>query len=297
MGKSMSGKTSMRSIIFANYLARETARLGPTFGIENAEVVFLGNLSLTLWDCGGQEDFFQQYLDTQRVHIFKNVEVLIYVFDVSVADRKEDTDNFKECLDAIRENSENAKIFCLIHKMDVVSKEDKTRVLAERTRELKDMAGSLNLRCFGTSIWDETLYKAWSSIVYSLVPNVDRLESHLNKFCKLVMADEVVLFEKATFLVISHATHKEHSDAHRYEKISNIVKQFKLSCSKAAPQPGFQAMEVRNRNFNSVIELFTENTYIMVIITEPQMQSAAVQMSIQGARPHFEKLVQQSVGR
>ena len=30
MGKSGSGKTSMRSIIFANYIARDTRRLGPT---------------------------------------------------------------------------------------------------------------------------------------------------------------------------------------------------------------------------------------------------------------------------
>ena len=30
MGKSGAGKTSMRSIIFANYLARDTMRLSPT---------------------------------------------------------------------------------------------------------------------------------------------------------------------------------------------------------------------------------------------------------------------------
>ena len=30
MGKSGSGKTSMRSIIFANYIARDTRRLGAT---------------------------------------------------------------------------------------------------------------------------------------------------------------------------------------------------------------------------------------------------------------------------
>ena len=30
MGKSSSGKTSMRSIIFANYIARDTKRLGAT---------------------------------------------------------------------------------------------------------------------------------------------------------------------------------------------------------------------------------------------------------------------------
>lgn len=32
MGKSGSGKTSMRSIIFANYIARDTRRLGATSG-------------------------------------------------------------------------------------------------------------------------------------------------------------------------------------------------------------------------------------------------------------------------
>jgi Ras-related GTP-binding protein A/B len=36
-----------------------------------------------------------------------------------------------------------------------------------------------------SSIWDETLYKAWSSIVYSLIPNINVLESHLDNFCKV----------------------------------------------------------------------------------------------------------------
>jgi len=33
MGKSGSGKTSMRSIIFANFIARDTRRLGPTMEV------------------------------------------------------------------------------------------------------------------------------------------------------------------------------------------------------------------------------------------------------------------------
>jgi Ras-related GTP-binding protein A/B len=57
--------------------------------------------------------------------------------------------------------------------------------------------------CFGTSIWDETLYRAWSQIVYSLIPNVKLLETQLGDFAGNCGADEVVLFEKATFLVIS----------------------------------------------------------------------------------------------
>lgn len=296
MGKSGSGKTSMRSIIFANYLARDTMRLGPTLGVENSQVRFLGNLVLNLWDCGGQDAFMENYFESQRDQIFRNVEVLIYVFDIESHEREKDMMNFQSCLEAIEQNSKNAHIFCLVHKMDLVHKEeDRARIFQDRKDELMNMAKPLNVDVFGTSIWDETLYKAWSSIVYALVPNVDKLEGQLNKFCTLSQADEVVLFEKATFLVISHATHKEHSDVHRYEKISNIIKQFKLSCSKTQAQ--FKSMEVKNTNFTAFIDVFTTNTYIMIIMTNPNIQPAATNLNIQCARVHFEKFVQQYVGQ
>ena len=75
MGKSGAGKTSMRSIIFANYLARDTMRLGATIDVEHSHVRFLGNLVLNLWDCGGQEAFMENYFESQRDHIFRNVQV------------------------------------------------------------------------------------------------------------------------------------------------------------------------------------------------------------------------------
>ena len=77
MGKSGSGKTSMRSIIFANYIARDTRRLGATIDVELSHVRFLGNLVLNLWDCGGQEAFMESYFVSQRDNIFRNVEVCI----------------------------------------------------------------------------------------------------------------------------------------------------------------------------------------------------------------------------
>jgi hypothetical protein len=38
-------------------------------------VRFLGNLVLNLWDCGGQEAFMENYFESQRDHIFRNVQV------------------------------------------------------------------------------------------------------------------------------------------------------------------------------------------------------------------------------
>ncbi|XP_015364423.1 PREDICTED: ras-related GTP-binding protein A [Diuraphis noxia] len=294
MGKSGSGKTSMRSIIFANYIAKDTSRLGATIDVEHSHVRFLGNLVLNLWDCGGQEAFMENYFVSQRENIFRNVEVLIYVFDVESRDEelKRDLRYYETCLSAIYENSPSAKVFCLIHKMDLLQEDQRDKIFSDRENEIINMSKPVDCSCFKTSIWDETLYRAWSSIVYKLIPNVKELEQSLTLFADLMDGDEVLLFERATFLVISHCQRNLQRDIHRFEKVSNIIKQFKLSCSKVAAQ--FQSMEVRNSNFAAFIDLFTTNTYIMVIMSDPHIPSAATLLNIKNARKHFEKLERSS---
>lgn len=288
MGKSGSGKTSMRSIIFANYIARDTRRLGATIDVEHSHVRFLGNLVLNLWDCGGQEVFMDNYFTSQRENVFRNVEVLIYVFDVESREVEKDMHYYQSCLEAILQYSPDAKIFCLIHKMDLIPEDQRKVIYEKREGELQKRSLPLECTCFRTSIWDETLYKAWSNIVHLLIPNITQLESSLSNFTSILDADEVLLFERATFLVIAHSVRRQHTDVHRFEKISNIVKQFKLSCSKLQAQ--FQSMEVRNSCFAAFIDIFTPNTYVMVIMSDPSIPSAATLVNIRNARKHFEKI-------
>jgi len=292
MGKSGSGKTSMRSIIFANYIARDTRRLGMTVDVEHSHVRFLGDLVLNLWDCGGQEAFMENYFASQKHNIFRNVEVLIYVFDVESRELEKDFHYYQSCLSSICENSRNAKVFCLCHKMDLIAEESRERVFLEREAELRRRSNPIDITCFKTSIWDETLYKAWSSIVVTLIPNVSQLQRRLDDFSRFLGAHEVVLFERATFLVISHTvdtdSESKSTDVHRFEKISNIIKQFKLCCGKSSAQ--FHSMEIRNEMFAAYIDMFTSNTYIMVVMADPKIPSAMTQLNIQSARPHFEQL-------
>jgi Ras-related GTP-binding protein A/B len=288
MGKSGGGKTSMRSIIFANYSAKDTRRLGATMDVEQSYVRFLGNLILNLWDCGGQEAFMECYFAAQKDNIFKNVEVLIYVFDVQSQELDKDLHYYQSCLESILQHSSQAKIFCLVHKMDLIPEDMRDTVFTERQNILTNLSKPLQCLCFRTSIWDETLYKAWSQIVYQLVPNVKGLEKTLTNFADIIDADEILLFEKATFLVISHCTRKPHRDTRRFEKISDIIKQFKLSCSKLTA--AFQSMEVRNSTFACFIELLTPNTYVMVVISDPSISSEVTLMNIRNARKVFEKL-------
>lgn len=90
-----------------------------------------------------------------------------------------DMEQYTSCLEALRENSADAKIFCLMHKMDLIPEDQRDGVFTERVAEVDAVSKPMDVRCYRTSIWDETLYRAWSSIVYSLVPNVSVLEAHL----------------------------------------------------------------------------------------------------------------------
>ena len=134
----------------------------------------------------------ESYFESQRDHIFRNVAVLIYVFDVESRQMKKDIQYFSMCIEALKANSDKSKVFCLVHKMDLVPADVRASVFAKQEGIVRDIVGELDVTCFQTSIWDETLYRAWSQIVYSLIPNVGVLEDKLGVFCGACGADEVL---------------------------------------------------------------------------------------------------------
>jgi len=295
MGKSGAGKTSMKSIIFANFIARDTRKLGPTNEIEHAFVRFLGNLVLHLWDCGGEQAYRESYfIPGQKDTIFRDLEVLIYVFDVESREQDLDLLYYQKCMEAVKDEKDSqqnssAKVFCLIHKMDLIAEQNrKFKFESLKRQALSKTPEGIDVSFFQTSIWDETLYEAWSSLVHQLIPNIEAVESALHMFAELIEAEEVILFEKATFLVISKWERGGQKDEHRFEKISNIIKHFKLSCTKLADN--FSSIEVRNSTFAAFIEQFTSNTYIMVVMSDTNITSTAVLMNIRNAKGVFEKI-------
>ena len=68
------------------------------------------------------------YFTSQRENVFRNVEVLIYVFDVESREVEKDMHYYQSCLEAILQYSPDAKVFCLIHKMDLIP-EDQRKVV------------------------------------------------------------------------------------------------------------------------------------------------------------------------
>ncbi|EPE08498.1 gtp-binding protein gtr1 [Ophiostoma piceae UAMH 11346] len=334
MGKSGSGKSSMRSIIFSSYLARDTRRLGATIDIDLSQVKFLGNLTLNLWDCGGQEAFTENYLSQQRQHVFSNVGVLIYVFDIESRDVERDLATYVSVISALTQYSSGAKVFVLIHKMDLIVAtqreaffEDRVRLVRQKTAEylqavrenargevLSDGGGPLSdgedqqtpgsddieleLTPFATSIWDQSLYKAWASIIHDLVPNLALIETNLGHLGRLVEAEEMLLFERTSFLVVSHWNSVEGAAnpcEDRFERMSNILKSFKSSLARYTGTPRnaeqFKLFELRfGLRFNLFIGKFTTNTYILVVLPPGEARFNAALLNTQIAAKQFEFL-------
>ncbi|TFK30090.1 rraga protein [Coprinopsis marcescibilis] len=304
MGASGSGKTSMRSIIFSNNPASLTARLGATIDVEQNHVRFLGDLILNLWDCGGQDAFMDNYLTTQRATIFQKVGVMIYVFDVESREMNKDLEYYRDCLEGLRQFSPEAAVFLLVHKIDLV-RQSKRETFDKKRQELIENSAGTAIEVFGTSIYDESLYKAWSNIVHTLIPNANVLAKHLSTFAQACSATEVVLFERTTFLVIATSSStfsgtqsgllvdtddgsQGSMEPTRYERTSELIKSFKHSCARVRGE--FHSLEMELWDFTAVLDEMTRNTYVLVVVHDPTIETAAVKLNIRMARKKFEEL-------
>jgi len=294
MGASGSGKTSMRSLIFSNNPASLTTRFGATIDVEQNHVRFLGDLVLNLWDCGGQDSFMDSYLSTQRSTIFQHVAVLIYVFDVETREALKDLDYYRDCMEGLKKYSAEAKVFLLVHKMDLV-RENAGDVLAKKRGQLEQESGDMPVTVFGTSIYNESLYRAWSRIVHSLIPNANILSKHLLTLAQACSATEVVLFERTTFLVVATSSEADEEgedgdelDGIRYERTSELIKAFKHSCARAREE--FHSVEMELAEFTAVLDELTRNTYVLIIVHNPTIETAALKMNIRLVRNKFEEL-------
>lgn len=264
-------------------------------------------MTLNLWDCGGQDVFMDNYFTNQKDHIFKMVQVLIHVFDVESKSINKDIEIFVKSLTNLQKYSPDAKIFVLLHKMDLVQVDKRQQlflIMMEKLQLISDPY-HFELTGFPTSIWDESLYKAWSQIVCSLIPNMNLFNESLGKFSSILDAEEIILFEKTTFLVISLTNQSllqavdsappDDLDPKRFEKISNIIKNYKQSITKL--RSNFQNLIIKGSNGNHFyIDVLTDNMYIMVILKDNEQQPNAfheellVLENIKNARKWFDKI-------
>jgi Ras-related GTP-binding protein A/B len=156
----------------------------------------------------------------------------------------------------------------------------------------------LDIQVFATSIWDQSLYKAWAGIIHDLVPNLSVIETQLASLGAIIEADEIMLFERTSFLVISSWTSSEgdrNPYGDRFERFSNILKTFKHSCSKFTGSPRnteqLSLFELKSgTKFSMFIANFTVNTYILVCLPPGEARFNSARLNVAAARPWFKFL-------
>jgi len=72
----------------------------------------------------------------------------------------------------------------------------------------------------------------------------------------------------------------------KYERISTIVKQFKLSCNRVGSE--ISMMSIQNSTFKAVIDEFTRNTFILLVSLNPHIKCPALHFNIECARNYFQ---------
>jgi Ras-related GTP-binding protein A/B len=252
----------------------------------------------------------ENYLSQQRVHVFSHVGVLIYVFDIESRDVDRDLATYVSIISALQQFSPTARIYILIHKMDLVLPssreliyEERVRLVQQKTAEFASSIGLVpedapEVTPFATSIWDQSLYKAWAGIIHDLVPNLSTIERNLADLGVAIEAEELVLFERTSFLAVSSWTSESGQDnptEDRLERMSNIMKQFKQSISRFTGTPRnaeqFVCMEHKaGTRFSLFILKFTTNTYLMVVLPPGEARFNAAMLNCRIAIEHFKFL-------
>lgn len=121
-----------------------------------------------------------------------------------------------------------------------------------------------------------------------MIPNLGFLNQSLKEICEITQCDEIVLFEKSTFLIIAnHEKTPAQKHINKYERIATIVKLFKGSCNKISAE--ISTMAIQNPNFEAVIEDFTFNTYILIVSKNKNIRTAALTLNIECARSFFKQ--------
>lgn len=244
-----------------------------------------------------QDAFMENYLSQQRQHVFSNVGVLIYVFDIESRDFDRDFLTYQSIIAALTQFSDKASVYILIHKMDLVVPNQREAVYNDRVEQIQRRSKGFSPIPFATSIWDQSLYKAWAEIIHDLVPNLDMIEKHLGNLGKLIMAEEVMLFERSSFLVVSSwcsSVGAENPTSDRFERLSNIIKNFKQSTSRYTGTPKsaeqFVVMDLKMLNFTMFICKFTTNTYLAVVLPPSEEKFNAAMENCLIARKEFDSL-------
>lgn len=221
MGLRRGGKSSICKVVFHNMQPLDTLYLESTSKPTSEQ--FLSLIDLSVMELPGQLNYFEPSYDSER--LFSSVGALVYVID-SQDEYLNALTNLSTIIEYAYRVNPKIHIEVLIHKIDGLSEDyriDAQRDIMQRTGdELLDLGlEGVQVSFYLTSIFDHSIYEAFSRIVQKLVPELPSLENMLDNLVAHSSIDKVFLFDVNSKIYV--ATDSSPVDIQTYEVCAEFI--------------------------------------------------------------------------
>ncbi|KAL7664289.1 GTP-binding protein [[Candida] zeylanoides] len=221
MGLRRGGKSSICKVVFHNMQPLDTLYLESTSKPTTEQ--FSSLIDLSVMELPGQLNYFEPTVDSER--LFSSVGALVYVID-SQDEYLNALTNLSMIIEFAYSVNPQIHIEVLIHKIDGLSEDyrmDAQRDIMQRTGdELLDLGlEGVQVSFYLTSIFDHSIYEAFSRIVQKLLPELPSLENMLDSLVQHSSIDKVFLFDVNSKIYV--ATDSSPVDIQTYEVCAEFI--------------------------------------------------------------------------
>ncbi|XP_017469416.1 PREDICTED: ras-related GTP-binding protein C [Rhagoletis zephyria] len=223
MGLRRSGKSSIQKVVFHKMSPNETLFLESTSKIVKDDINNSSFVQFQIWDFPGQIDFIDPTFDSDM--IFGGCGALVFVIDAK-DDYNEALTKFKNTVIKAYKVNPRIKFEVFIHKVDGISDDSKMesqRDIHQRASDDLSDAGlnQIHLSFHLTSIYDHSIFEAFSKVVQKLIPQLPTLENLLNIFISHSGIEKAFLFDVVSKIYI--ATDCSPVDMQSYELCCDMI--------------------------------------------------------------------------
>ena len=221
MGLRRCGKSSICKVVFHNMQPLDTLYLEST---SNPTMEHFSTLiDLAVMELPGQLNYFEPNYDSAE--LFKSVGALVYVID-SQDEYMNAVTNLAMIIEYAYKVNPSINIEVLIHKVDGLSEDfkvDAQRDIMQRTgEELLELGlDGVQVSFYLTSIFDHSIYEAFSRIVQKLIPELSFLENMLDNLIQHSKIEKAFLFDINSKIYVS--TDSNPVDIQTYEVCAEFV--------------------------------------------------------------------------
>jgi Ras-related GTP-binding protein C/D len=222
-GLRRAGKTSIQKVVFSKLSPNETLLIEHTEKITKTDVSNSMFVQFQIWDFSGDFDFEDPGVDAEL--LFKQCGAVVFVIDAQ--------DNYDDALARLHSTVVRAfqvnpqiKFEVFVHKVDNLSDDRKFDVQREiQQQALEELSEAkvtgIHMSFHMTSIYDHSIFEAFSKVVQKLIPQLATMESLLDILIASCRMEKAFLIDTLSKIYV--ATDSSPVDTQTLELCSDMI--------------------------------------------------------------------------